>query len=66
MSNNKFISTNRRSFLGLSAVAAGGLAATTLGADAEAAEDREQKPRQAADTYRETDHIRTAYDRMRF
>jgi hypothetical protein len=62
----KPVSKSRRSFLGLSAAAAGGLAATPPPAEGEVREESEQKPRQAADTYRETDHIRTAYDRMRF
>lgn len=59
--------TSRRTFLSLSATVAGGTAiagitsATTTEADV-----HQNKPTQAADTYRETNHIRSAYERMRF
>lgn len=62
-------STSRRSFLGLGIAAAGSAAATAIPAvepDDKTDRDGNRKPRQAADHYSETDHIRTAYARMRF
>ncbi|MCX2722687.1 twin-arginine translocation signal domain-containing protein [Roseibium salinum] len=56
--------TTRRTFLGLTVTLAGGtVAGSALNPVNETPDDQ---PPQAADTYRETDHIRTAYKRMRF
>lgn len=56
--------TTRRTFLGLTATLAGGTVAGSALNSVHETPDTE--PPQAADTYRETDHIRTAYERMRF
>lgn len=57
--------TDRRAFLRLTGagVAAGGIAAVTMGGEAEAA--RAAAPRQDGG-YRETDHVRKFYDSARF
>lgn len=63
MTDSKKAMTDRRVFLGLAAaVATGGIATGTSVADP----DPEPANRTAADVYRETEHILTAYRRMRF
>ena len=56
--------TNRRNFLTLTAAIAGSSAA--VGKLTPGQEKPESRTGEAADTYRETEHIRKAYERMRF